>query len=104
GAIKGAIVENKKEELTDYMEQAAALVHQYVPPDPARIKAAESAGNLSVQPAAGATTLSIKNYLKQGDLLSIGFDPAAKVLKSYAAQSYVEKPKEDDLSLTVTFA
>ena len=104
GAIRGAIVENKVEELTEYMEKAAALVGEYVPPDAARIKAAESAGNLSVQPTAGTTTLSIKNYLKQGDLLAIGFDPAAKALKSITANSYVEKPKEDDLTLAVTFA
>jgi len=104
GAIKGAIVENKVEELTEYMQKAAALVGEYVPPDPARIKAAESAGNLSVQPGAGATTLTIKNYLKEGDLLAIGFDPKAMALKTYTANSYVEKPKEDDLALAVTFA
>ena len=32
GAIKGAIVENKKDDIQDYMEQAAALIHSYVPP------------------------------------------------------------------------
>src|SRR5262245_30049601 len=104
GLIKEAIVEHKVDEMKDYLEKAAALVHEYVPPDPARIKTAESGGNLSIQPGPSATTLSIKNYLKQGDSLSIGFDPAAKALRTYTATSYVEKPKDDDLTLAVTFA
>ena len=103
GRLKEEIVENKVEELTEYMDQAAALVHQYVPPDPQKIQAAQGAGNVSVQPAGGVTTLNVKSYAKPGDSLALGFDPAAKAMRSYAVQSYVEKPKDDDLSLTVKF-
>ena len=103
GRLKQNIVENKVEDLKDYMEQAAALVHQYVPPDPQKIQAAQGAGNVSVQPAGGVTMLNVKSYVKPGDSLALGFDPAAKAMRSYAVQSYVEKPKEDDLSLTVKF-
>ena len=103
GRLKKAIVENKVEDLKDYMEQAAALVHQYVPPDPQKIQAAQAAGNVSVQPASGITTLNVKSYVKPGDSLALGFDPAAKAMRSYAVQSYVEKPKDDDLNLTVKF-
>jgi len=103
GRLKQAIVENKVEELKEYMEQAAALVHQYVPPDPQKIQQAQQAGNVAVQPAGGVTTLNIKSYLKPGDSLALGFDPAAKAMRSYAVQSYVEKPKDDDLNLTVKF-
>jgi len=103
GRLKKEVVENKVEDLKEYMEQAAALVHQYVPPDPQKIQAAQSAGNVSVQPAGGLTTLNVKSYLKPGDSLALGFDPAAKAMRSYAVQSYVEKPKDDDLSLTVKF-
>ena len=103
GRLKQTIVENKVEELTDYMEQAAALVHQYVPPDPQKIQEAQRAGNVAVQPAAGVTTLNVKSYVKAGDSLTLGFDPAAKAMRSYAVQSYVEKPKDDDLTLSVKF-
>ena len=103
GRLKKEIVENKVEELTEYMEQAAALVHQYVPPDPQKIQAAQGAGNVSVQPAGGVTTLNVKSYVKPGDSLALGFDPTAKAMRSYAVQSYVEKPKDDDLTLTVKF-
>jgi len=100
GRVKENIVENKVEELQEYMGKAAALVQDYVPPDPQKIQAAQTAGNLSLE----AGKLAIKNYLKSGDALTIGFDAAAKKLTSYAVNSYVEKPKEDDVTLAVTFA
>ena len=103
GRLKQNIVENKIEDMKEYMEKVAALVQDYVPPAPAKIQAAQAAGNVSTQPSGTAVNLVIKNYLKPGDLLTIGADPAAKRLTSYKAQSYVEKPKEDDVALDVTF-
>jgi hypothetical protein len=41
GRLKERIVENKKDEMADYMEKAAALIHQYVPPNPAQIQHAK---------------------------------------------------------------
>ena len=104
GRLKEAVVENKVEDLKDYMEKAAAVVHQYVPPDPQKIQEAQKAGNVAVQPAGGLTTLNVKSYVKSGDSLSLGFDPTAKAMRSYAVQSYVEKPKDDDLTLNVKFS
>ena len=78
GIIKREIIEHKVEGMKDYMERVEALIHEYVPPDPQKIHAAEAAGNLSVQPAQGVTNLVIKNYLKQGDSVTIGFDHGAK--------------------------
>src|SRR5678815_4136605 len=93
--VKKAIVENKVEDMKEYMEKAAALVQQYVPPDPQKIQAAQAAGNVSVQ----SGTLTIKDYVKPGDKLILGFDLAAKKLRSYQVQSYVEKPKDDAVTL-----
>lgn len=103
GRVKKQIVEHKVDEMKDYMERVAALVHEYVPPDPQKIQAAQSAGNVSTQPSGGGVTLSVKSYLKPGDDLAIGFDTAAKLLSSYVVQSYVEKPKDDVVHLAVTF-
>lgn len=103
GRLKQAVIEKKVEETQDYMETVAALVHQYVPPDPQKIQAAQGAGRLSVQPAGESGVLTIESYLKAGDLLSIGFDMAAKKMLTYKVDSYVEKPKEDDVRLNVTF-
>src|SRR5258708_10168860 len=44
--LRGRVIENKKEELTDYMKQAIALVKSYVPPEPAKIQAAKDAGQV----------------------------------------------------------
>ena len=46
GRLKEKIVENKVDEMTDYMERVATLVHEYVPPDPQKIQAAQSAGHV----------------------------------------------------------
>jgi hypothetical protein len=104
GRAKQAIVAKKVGEVKDYMEDVAALVHQYVPPDAQKIQAVQGAGNLAVQPGAGVTVLNLKDYLKPGDLLAIGFDPAAKAMRSYNVTSYVEKPQDDAVALSVTFA
>jgi hypothetical protein len=106
GLVKKAIVDNKVEEMKDYIEKAAALIHQYVPPDPQKIQAAQAAGKISVEPASaqGIATLTIKDYVKSGDKLVLGFDTTAKKLRSYQVQSYVEKPKDDAVTLNVTFA
>jgi len=104
GRLKKKVVENKVEETKEYMEQVAALVHAYVPPDPQKIQAAQAGGNVSVEPTATTTTMTVKNYLKPGDVLAIGLDSAAKTLRSVHVGSYVEKPKDDDVTLNVTFA
>ncbi len=85
------------------MEDVAALVHQYVPPDPQKIQAVQGAGKLAVQPGAGVTVLNLKDYLKPGDLLAIGFDSAALAMRSYNVSSYVEKPEDDAVNMAVTF-
>jgi len=103
GRLKQKVVENKVDELKDYMERVAALVKDYVPPDPDKIKAAEAGGNVSVQPSASTLTLAIKNYHKPGDSIIIAFDTAAKKLTSYTASTYVDKPKNDDVKLAVAF-
>jgi hypothetical protein len=103
GRLKQQIVENKVEDMKEYFERVSALVQEYVPPDSQKIQAAQAAGNVSTKPAGNGVTLNVKDYLKPGDALAIGFDPAAKQLTSYSVHSFVDKPKEDDVDLLVTF-
>jgi len=106
GAVKKAIVEKKVDDLKEYMQKVGALVRDYVPPDRQKIQAAQAAGNVSVQPpASGLATVTIKNYEKQGDSVTLGFDPAAKQLHSYNVNSYLGNgPTDDPVTLAVTFA
>jgi len=106
GAVKNAIIEKKVDDMKEYMQKVGALVHDYVPPDRQKIQAAQAAGNVSVQPpSSGIATLTIKNYEKQGDAVTLGFDTAAKQLHSYNVNSYLgNDPKDDPVTLAVTFA
>ena len=99
GRMKQRIVEKKVDEMKDYMEKVAALVKEYVPPDPQRIQAAQAAGNVDLQPP----TLTFKNYYKPQDSLALGFDPSAKKIRRYNVSSYVDDPKDDAVTLAVTF-
>ena len=47
--LRGRIIENKKEELLDYMKSAVMLVKSYVPPYPARIQAVRDAGKVTIE-------------------------------------------------------
>jgi hypothetical protein len=101
GAVKAKVVENKKDDMQEYMTKAAALVHSYVPPDPAKIQAAKDAGRVKVTPqAGGALSVAISQYLQPGDALTVGLDPAAGKLLSLAVNTYLEK-KEDTVTLDV---
>jgi hypothetical protein len=106
GRLKEAIVEHKVGELKDYMEQVAALIHEYVPPDPQRIQSAAAAGNISIQPvpSQGISNITIRDYLKAGDSVALGFDSNAKKLRSYNVQTFLNNPKDDPVTLNVAFA
>jgi hypothetical protein len=93
--VKEKVVENKKDEMKEYMEQAAALIHSYVPPDPATIQAAKDAGRVAANPqAAGKVRLVISQYLQPGDSLTLDVDAAANRLTGLGVNTYLEKPDE----------
>jgi hypothetical protein len=95
GRVKEKVVENKKDEMKEYMEQAAALIHSYVPPDPAKIQAAKDAGRIATNPqAAGKVRLVISQYLKPGDSLTLDVDATANRLTGLGVNTYLDKPDE----------
>ncbi len=101
GRMKEKVVENKKDDMQEYMKSAAALIHSYVPPDPAKIQAAKDGGRVKTTPqAGGAVSVAISDYLQAGDALTVGLDPAAGKLLSLAVNTYLEK-KEDTVALNV---
>src|SRR5579872_6762400 len=66
--LRGRVIEKKKEELTDYMKEAVALVKTYVPPDAARIQSVKDAGNVSLDLPGGGrgARLNLRDYDKPG--------------------------------------
>ena len=101
GRLKQQIVEKKKDEMKDYMEKAAALIHQYVPPNPEQIQAAKDAGRIAVNPQGdGKVRLVISQYLKPGDSLTVDLDPASNRLLGLGVNSYLDT-KDDVVTLVV---
>jgi hypothetical protein len=95
GAIKERIVDKKKDEMQEYMQKAAALVHSYVPPSPPQIQAVKDAGGLAANPQPGGKVhIEMKQYLKPGDSLTIDVDAAANRLLGLGVNSYLDKPDE----------
>jgi len=104
GRAKERVVENKKSEMQEYMEKAAALIHQYVPPNPERIQKAKDAGNVQVKPQPdGKARVELRNFVQPSDLLAIDVDAKASNLTALSVQTYLEK-QEDAVTLAVGFS
>lgn len=102
--LRGRIAERKKEELTDYMQEAVALVRRYVPPDPARIQAVKDAGKVALQliePGKRAR-LAFSDYLKASDSLSLDVDLTNNHPLAAIVNSYLDSDKEP-VTLAITF-
>jgi hypothetical protein len=104
GKMKENVVENKKEEMQEYMQSAVKLIHGYVPPAPAQIQAAKDAGRVKVdQQPGGKVRIAIAQYLKPDDSLTMDLDVAANRLLGLGVDSYLDKP-EDKVTLAVHMA
>ena len=83
------------------MQRAAALIHSYVPPAPPAIQAVKDAGRLAVSPQpGGAVRLTLPQYLKAGDTLTVEVDPAANHLLGLTVDSFLDTP-DDKITLAV---
>ena len=105
GRLKEAIVEHKKDEMKDYMEQASKLIHLYVPPSPQQIQQSKDAGNMTLnpQPQQGNVRAEFKNFVLPSDLLAIDVNTKTALLSALNVSTYLDKP-EDAVTLAVRFA
>ncbi|MGA7415321.1 MAG: hypothetical protein WBW33_32915 [Bryobacteraceae bacterium] len=101
--LRGKIVENKTEDLTDYMQRAATLVKQYVPPNPEQIQGAFQQGNVTIgTDGPEVLQLQFTNYVKPGDSMVFYFNKQAKALSQITVNSYMND-QTDAVSLQVNF-
>jgi len=94
--LRGKITESKKEEMTDYMKSAVALVKNYVPPNPAKIQAAKDAGKVSLdllEPGKRAR-LNFRDYAKPGDNLGVEVDLVNNRPLGVKVATYLEDAKD----------
>jgi opacity protein-like surface antigen len=105
GGLKGKIIENKKEDMAEYMQSAVALIKSYIPPDPAKLQAAKDAGKISMTPLDGGKRmrLDVKDYQKPGDVLGIEVDAVNNQISGLSVATYLENAK-DAVKLDVKMA
>jgi len=104
GRLKQRVVENKKDEMQDYMEKAVKLIQQYVPPNPAQIQKAKDAGHMKLMPQPdGKVRVEFQNFVQSSDVMTIDIDAKATVLSAVHVATYLEK-KSDTVTLDVRFA
>jgi hypothetical protein len=99
--LKGKIVENKIDDMKEYMDRVGSLVRRYVPPSPQAMQAAFQAGKASLDASTGAIVFT--DYAKQGDKVTLAFDPSTKKLRSFAVATYLDAPA-DTVTLDARFS
>lgn len=104
GRLKAKIVEKKVDEMKDYGARLKSLIGEYVPPNRDKIQDTFQAGNASMTPAGGVSSLALSNYYKPGDKMIFAFDTAAKKIRNITVDSYLDDPKTDIVTLSVNFA
>ena len=103
GRLKKRIVENKKNEMQEYMERAAGLIQMYVPPPPALIQEAKDKGNMLLRPQPqGPVRVEFKDFVQPSDLLALDVNTNAALLSAINVATYLDK-KGDAVTLAVQF-
>jgi len=100
GRMKQRIIEKKKEEMKDYMEDVKGLLSMYVPPDPQKMQQAYQAGKVSLNPSGGIVNFVFRDYAQPGDQMTLAFDPATRKVASLNINTYMGETK-DVVSLQV---
>ncbi len=95
GLLFRRIKEQKKEEMTDYMKSAVALVKSYVPPSSSLIQNCKDNGNVSLQPLSGGRArIVLKNYIKPGDTYAIELNLHDNRPLGLRVSTYVNDPSD----------
>lgn len=94
GRLKERIIEKKKAEMKDYMQDVKSVLSMYVPPDPQKMQAAYQAGKASLNPVPGAVNLVFTDYAQPGDKMTLTFDTAAKKITSLNINTYMGEEKD----------
>jgi hypothetical protein len=92
--LRGRVIEKKTGEMKAELEAAAALVHQYVPPDPGLMQVVVNAGGASLaQAGPGVVVLKFAGYVKPNDSLALTFESAVKTLRQMDVATYLDDPQ-----------
>jgi hypothetical protein len=105
--IRGKAAANKMEDIEAALKASTALLDQYSPLEAARVQTAKNTGNVSVSvPGAdNRVRITIKNYLKPGDVVELEIDGAKNILQSVSITSTIEQESaKGPVAAKVTYA
>jgi hypothetical protein len=94
GRMKERIIEKKKAEMKDYMQDVKAVLALYVPPDPQKMQAAYQAGKVAMNPVPGAVNLVFTDYAQPGDKMTLSFNSTTKKITSLNVSTYMGQEKD----------
>lgn len=103
GRLMQRVVERKKADMTDYMQQVGRVIALYVPPDPQKMQQAFEAKKVSFEHDNGQAGLVFKDYEQSGDSMTIDFDTASLKIRTLKVRTWLDSP-QDAVTLTVDFA
>jgi hypothetical protein len=101
GRLKEKIIEKKKEELQEYLQDAKDTLAMYQPPDAQRMEAAYQGGRASFNPTPGAMNLVFTDYAQPGDKMSVTLNTSTNKISALTIDTYMGKAK-DAVTLNVT--
>ena len=104
--LRGKVAGNKMEDMEAALKASTALIDQYTPLEAARVQTAKNSGNVSVSvPGAdNRVRITIKNYMKPGDVVELEVDGAKNTLQSVAITSAMEGDVKGPVHAKVTYA
>jgi hypothetical protein len=96
GGLRGKIVENKKEEMSDYVKKAIAKIQTYLPPSATKIQKIYGEGKTTVQilEPNNKFKLNFPDYNEAGDILSVSINKPKQKIMVLDVSTSVDDPKE----------
>lgn len=102
--IRGRIMEKKKEDMQEYMQQVKGVIGMYVPPQASLMERAVQSGNVSLAPGGGGDRgIAFRSYAQPGDTMTLDFAMATKKLAGLSVNTYVGDAS-NPVAMTVQFA
>jgi hypothetical protein len=96
GGLRGKIIENKKEEMSDYAKKAIAKIQTYLPPTSEKIQKVYGAGKTTVQIVEPNTKfkLNFPDYNETGDNLAVSINKPKQKIMAVDVSTSVDDSKE----------
>jgi len=94
--LKGAIAENKKEDVIEDVEKSVELIKKYLPPDPEKLQQIYAGGMVGIQilEPQKKFKLSFPDYNLKADNLSISINKSTQKLMALNVGTYIDKPED----------